>query len=63
MKEENKMTNNINTELKTIKTYTTEELLEIAKKVVSNRIPSEVPTKEEWNEEKGTYTIYQIIYK
>jgi hypothetical protein len=55
------MTNN--TELKEIKTYTTEELIEIAKKFVYNRIPEEVPTITEWNEEKGTYTIYQIIYK
>ena len=52
-----------NTELKEIKTYTTEELIEIAKKFVYNRIPEEVPTTTEWNEEKGTYTIYQIIYK
>ena len=50
------MTNN--TELKEIKTY-----IEIAKKFVYNRIPEEVPTTTEWNEEKGTYTIYQIIYK
>ena len=57
------MTNNTNTELKEIKTYTTEELIEIAKKVVYNRIPEEVPTTTEWNAEKGTYTIYQIIYK
>lgn len=57
------MTNNTNTELKEIKTYTTEELIEIAKKVVYNRIPEEVPTTAEWNEEKGIYTIYQIIYK
>lgn len=63
MKEENKMTNNTNTELKEIKTYTREELIEIAKKVIYNRIPEEVPTTTEWNEEKGTYTIYQIIYK
>ena len=54
---------NTNTELKEIKTYTTEELVEIAKKVVYNRIPEEVPTTTEWNEENGTYTIYQIIYK
>ena len=57
------MTNNTNTELKEIKTYTTEELIEIAKKVVYNRIPEEVPTTTEWNKEKGIYTIYQIIYK
>lgn len=57
------MTNNTNTELKEIKTYTREELIEIAKKVIYNRIPEEVPTTTEWNEEKGTYTIYQIIYK
>ena len=63
MKEENKMTNTNNTELKEIKTYTTEELLEIAKNVVYNRIPEEVPTTTEWNKEKGIYTIYQIIYK
>ena len=63
MKEENKMTNTNNIEMKEIKTYTTEELLEIAKKVVYNRIPEEVPTTTEWNEENGTYTIYQIIYK
>lgn len=54
---------NTNTELKEIKTYTTEELIEIAKKVIYNKIPSEVPTVEKWNEENGTYTIYQIIYK
>lgn len=54
---------NTNIELKEIVTYTTEELIEIAKKVVYNRIPSEVPTTSEYNEEKGTYTIYQIIYK
>ena len=63
MKEENKMTNKTNTELKEIKTYTTEELIEIAKQFVYNRIPEEVPTTTEWNEKKGTYTIYQIIYK
>ena len=63
MKEGNKMTNNNDTELKEIKTYTTEQLIEIAKKVVYNRIPSEIPTTTEWNEKKGTYTIYQIIYK
>ena len=63
MKEENKMTNNNDTELKEIKTYTTEQLIEIAKKVVYNRIPSEIPTTTEWNEKKGIYTIYQIIYK
>ena len=45
------------------RTLTTEELIEIAKNVVYNRIPSEVPTTSEYNEEKGTYTIYQIVYK
>ena len=50
------MTNNTNTELKEIKTYTTEELIEIAKKVVYNRIPEEVPTTTEWNEEKQAWT-------
>ena len=52
-----------NTELKKIAEYTNEELIEIAKKYLYNRIPSEVPTTEEYNKEKGTYTIYQIIYK
>lgn len=54
---------NTNTELKKIAEYTNEELIEIAKKYLYNRIPSEVPTTEEYNEEKGIYTIYQIIYK
>jgi hypothetical protein len=52
-----------NTELKKIAEYTNEELIEIAKKFLYNRIPEEVPTTEEYNEEKGIYTIYQIIYK
>ena len=54
---------NTNTELKKIAEYTNEELIEIAKKFLYNRIPEEVPTTEEYNEEKGIYTIYQIIYK
>ena len=57
------MTNNTNTELKEIKTYTTEELIELGKRYATHNIEPELPIYEEWNEEKRTYTVYRIIYK
>lgn len=54
---------NNETEKVILKQYTTEELIEIGKKAAYRNIESEMPTTEEYNEEKGIFTIYRIIYK